>query len=1102
MTSPVTHQPALPSTTDEDVDVPDAPSPQPADAAPPSRALLASASQDAARLAVDTLLRCWVRENGIAVPQAPGELRIDLPHCGVGIAVAVEYDSPCGWHRFGVPRLTERAPEHVPTPDTPRQPTIPSPAAGADDVIVLGETSDDTTSDIECVNAVTHEGEDGEKGDTVDVAVQERTVADAASELDRDHGDHELDVIGTALAMPSDAMPSDAVASDAVPTSAASMDAVSTNIVSGLADVAVTQAAPSDVTHDGEIAGPPWPSPSQSPSPRPERRRRRRLWLWRRRERRALAASSAAAAETSAPLDSQGVRSLEVSSPEIGLVTAVARVTCAETPIDAPAVVGDDAACESDPASQPLETAAQPSTEQHAPDQHAPDQHAADQAAADQATMPAGSQETASDARLAPVPSVPAPRLPWRAAIDAELDVALLAALLSREANAARQGSATAVDSVADEDARGVAIPNPTGSCPSACSSPDTAEGDTAPADRINTDTTNASTTTSEAADAVVADTETPDPHSPDVHSPDIESADIASAEVTASDSTRTPDGTPQDDAPDIATATVAAELGPDLDLPFRVLDSTRRVAAHLADRRARPDAVPGATPFLTAEQALLLGHPFHPAPKSRDGLTEAEARSFSPELRGSFTLHWFAADRVLVSGDSALSVSAAELMTELAGGLLPNVRSGPADTVLVPAHPWQARDLLHRPVVSKLIDEGMLMYLGPGGPAWYPTSSLRTVYRPGAQVMLKLSLGLRITNSRRENLRTELRRGIEMHRMLSAGLAAAIGATWPRLRILTDPAWLAVDVPPDPMMGADAVGGGLDVMIRQNPFGTDGTLADVACVAALVDLGHGATGADEPGEPDANRLASTVRAIARRRGLPVERVAGEWFERYLAELVLPILWLDAEHGVTLEAHQQNTLLSIGDDGMPVGGWYRDNQGFYLRESRVGDLAAFVEKPGVASASVVADDIVTERLCYYLGVNNLLGVIGAMGHAGLAAEEDLLRRAREALAGFAAERSAAGRPHDPTERLLSAPRLRCKANLLTRAAGLDELREPLARQSVYVDIENPIAAVARASTASRSTREGTAHPGETEAPSSATSAQRGSTPEHARRTEP
>jgi siderophore synthetase component len=41
-------------------------------------------------------------------------------------------------------------------------------------------------------------------------------------------------------------------------------------------------------------------------------------------------------------------------------------------------------------------------------------------------------------------------------------------------------------------------------------------------------------------------------------------------------------------------------------------------------------------------------------------------------------------------------------------------------------------------------------------------------------------------------------------------------------------------------------------------------------------------------------------------------------------------------------------------------------------------------------------------------------------------------------------------------RLLESPVLRCKANLLTRMHGLDELVGPVDTQSVYVTVANPL----------------------------------------------
>jgi siderophore synthetase component len=200
-----------------------------------------------------------------------------------------------------------------------------------------------------------------------------------------------------------------------------------------------------------------------------------------------------------------------------------------------------------------------------------------------------------------------------------------------------------------------------------------------------------------------------------------------------------------------------------------------------------------------------------------------------------------------------------------------------------------------------------------------------------------------------------------------------------------------------------------------------------------------------------AHELAAHIRGLAEAAGRQPREVAKEWFARYVSRLIVPMLWMDAELGVTLEGHQQNTLIQLDEQGYPGAGWYRDNQGFYYRSSRIAELAELAGEPdlGLASDTVVPDEVVTERLVYYVGINNLFGMVGALGCAGLAEESDLLRIAREELSVL--------RGHRPTELLLNATTLRCKANLLTRAAGLDELVGELATQSVYVEIANPCA---------------------------------------------
>ncbi|WP_327326478.1 iron transporter [Streptomyces sp. NBC_01210] len=495
-------------------------------------------------------------------------------------------------------------------------------------------------------------------------------------------------------------------------------------------------------------------------------------------------------------------------------------------------------------------------------------------------------------------------------------------------------------------------------------------------------------------------------------------------------------------DAPGVDAVTVAALLGREAgqsegaDLVGRVADSVRRTTDFITDRRAHPAPAPEADLFLTAEQSLVLGHPLHPTPKSREGFSEAEARLYSPELYGSFPLHWMAVDRSVLATESAWTehgrtLSAEHLTARLCGDL-----QLPDHTVPLPLHPWQARELKHRPAVAALLDAGLLHDLGPYGEPWHPTSSVRTVHRPGAPAMLKLSLGVRITNSRRENLRKELHRGVEVHRLLRTGLAEQWQAAHPGFDIVRDPAWLAVDT-----ADGEAVPG-LDVMLRHNPFGLGD---DAVCIAGLT------APRPWPSRPGMHsRLSDTLERLATRTGRPTGAVAAEWFLRYLDHVVRPVLWLDATAGIALEAHQQNTLVILDPEGWPVGGRYRDNQGYYFRESHRAALERRLPGIGTVSDTFVSDDVTDERFAYYLGINNVLGLIGAFGAQRLADERVLIAAFRLFLT------ANAGMGSPLPAQLLDAPILRSKANLLTRLRGLDELVGPVDTQSVYVTITNPL----------------------------------------------
>ena len=478
----------------------------------------------------------------------------------------------------------------------------------------------------------------------------------------------------------------------------------------------------------------------------------------------------------------------------------------------------------------------------------------------------------------------------------------------------------------------------------------------------------------------------------------------------------------------DLLTREAAARTGSGdhLEARARILESVRRAEGY-ATARVQEDTPPELPRWLLGEQDLLSGHPWHPMTKSRDGLADELDARFAPEARGSFAVHWLAAAPEVAAWDGA-GVDVPALMRRLAGAVAADV---PGDWLLVPAHPWQAADLRHRPAAAALLEQGLLRDLGPSGAPWWATSSLRTVGRPDSEVMLKLSMGLRVTNSRRENTRAEGHLAVHTARLVDAGLGRALSATHPAFGLVLDRGWLGVD-------GIGPVG--LETVLRDVPFAPD---HDVQCAGSLLDP-----------RPDLARppVADAVARAARVLGLPPEDAAEHWFGRYLDVVVEPLLWLHGTWGIGLEAHLQNVLVGLDADGLPAHGWYRDNQGWYAAASKVDRLAVLFPEVGRDAPLVFADELVVDRVAYYVGVNHVLGVVAAVASACGLPEERLLRvlaaRLRTHLAGPQASSVAA--------LLLEAETLPTKANLLTGVDGRDEVESPVETQSVYVDVPNPL----------------------------------------------
>ncbi len=440
---------------------------------------------------------------------------------------------------------------------------------------------------------------------------------------------------------------------------------------------------------------------------------------------------------------------------------------------------------------------------------------------------------------------------------------------------------------------------------------------------------------------------------------------------------------------------------------------------------------------FLESEQSLLIGHQLHPTPKSRQGILPEEEKVFGPEVNGKFHLHYFRAHKSLVTEQSAESQTASQLIKEQlkkdkkVSEEFIQVYCQADDYSLIPMHPLQARYLLGKEEVCEWIQKGRLAYLGPHGQPFYPTSSVRTVYSEDADVMYKFSIPVKITNSLRVNKRKELSRGVEVSHLLQEGLQAELQENHPAFQVIEDPAYIT--------LGKKELG--FEVMIRSNPFQGEQGNRTTLLASLCQDHVFG----------KASQIENIINHIVSSENSTNEDISKHWFKRYLDVSFHPMMWLYTQKGIALEAHQQNSVIKLDENGYPSMFYYRDNQGYYFMKSKEQELRKLLPSLNGESDTVCDDAVAEERFRYYVFFNHILGLVNAFGAAGLVQESDLLLILRQEIERYK-EKDHTGL----VSSMLEEKVLPCKANFLTRVHDMDELVGSLETQSVYVNVENPL----------------------------------------------
>ncbi len=450
------------------------------------------------------------------------------------------------------------------------------------------------------------------------------------------------------------------------------------------------------------------------------------------------------------------------------------------------------------------------------------------------------------------------------------------------------------------------------------------------------------------------------------------------------------------------------------------------------------PNAIPSdpLAAYLDSEQSLTYGHPFHPAPKSRQGFTAEDLRRYSPELRGGFPLHYFAVQRDAVHQQSTLEAAC----TDIVAAQAPQGLVADGDYLLIPAHPWQARWLLEKPLITEAMRDGRIRHLGAQGELYYPTSSVRTLYQPGNPYFYKFSLHMRLTNCVRKNAVYELEGALQVNRIMSR-LIPELRERFPGTAIMAEPAFLSVDLKDGDADRNREITEGFGLILRSN-FDKHNLLPGAVPLLAGALFGNHVLGEA--------RLTALLQQIAERENMAPEAVVVEWFSRYVQQMMYPVLHCYFAHGVVFEPHLQNVVIGLVSD-WPAQVFLRDFEGVKLVSEHFSADALSGVSQRAKDALCYDRERGWKRIAYCLFVNNFCEAIHQLGAGKPALQQKLWAQVRRHLQHYQLAHGTSESTARITSVLAGEP-LPSKGNLCNRFLKQAD------RAADYVPFANPLAA--------------------------------------------
>ncbi|QWF76833.1 Aerobactin synthase [Amycolatopsis sp. CA-230715] len=348
----------------------------------------------------------------------------------------------------------------------------------------------------------------------------------------------------------------------------------------------------------------------------------------------------------------------------------------------------------------------------------------------------------------------------------------------------------------------------------------------------------------------------------------------------------------------------------------LRLADVLAELTATVTNEATRIAAAPTAARLSTMDYNLaegyLTGHPRLVLNKGRVGFSAADRERYSPEAGADVVLRWFAVHRDharfrCVDGLSAEELLAEELDDEQRAeftAVISDAGADPADYLWVPAHPWQADEIVGTLYAGELAT-GALIDLGPGWDHYRPHQTVRTLANVGRPQRRDVKTAVSVRNT-----------------LVYRGLNSAATLAGPAIT-----AWLKAIDAADPVLSREyrfeLLGEVASVSVRHPVFGaleelpyrfheTLGALWREPLLARVADGEQALSFAALPYRgPDGE---SVLAEVIGRSGLGAE----DWCGRVFDLLLTPLLrWL-LRYGVGFCPHGQNLVLVVDSAGVPL----------------------------------------------------------------------------------------------------------------------------------------------------------------------------------------